>query len=72
MSLKLRKKNHFNLGLNQDVGRIYLRRTFTNILLTLTDLDNKVIVCKTSGNLVLRVLNDVKRCHKLWRLLLNL
>ena len=52
MSLKLRKKNHFNLGLNQDTGRIYLRRTFTNTILTLTDLDNNVIVCKTSGNLV--------------------
>ena len=52
MSLKLRKKNHFNLGLSQDTGRIYLRRTFTNTILTLTDLDNNVIVCKTSGNLV--------------------
>lgn len=32
------------------MGRLYLRRSFSNIFLTFTDLDGKVIVCKTSGN----------------------
>lgn len=64
MSLKLRKKNHFNLGINNDIGRIYLRRRFTNIFVTLTDLDDKVIICKTSGNLALKVQNAVKKFLK--------
>lgn len=31
-------------------AKLYLRRTFSNIFLTLTDLKNKVIICKTSGS----------------------
>ncbi len=45
--MRLVKKTHFLLTNN--TAKIYLRRTYTNIFITLTDLDNKVIVCKTSG-----------------------
>lgn len=31
-------------------ANIYIRRTYTNIFITLTDLNNKVICCKTSGS----------------------
>ena len=65
MGVKLRRRNHFNLGDKQKVGRIYLRRSYTNIFLTLTDLDNKVIICKTSGNLEYMVLSGVKKFLKL-------
>jgi ribosomal protein S11 len=29
---------------------LFLKRTFSNIFLTLTDINKRVIVCKTSGN----------------------
>lgn len=30
-------------------ARIFLRPTFSNIIMTLTDLNNKIVICKTSG-----------------------
>jgi len=48
--MKIKKKNHFNLGETESSARLYLRKTYTNIFITLTDLDNKVMICKTSGN----------------------
>lgn len=47
---KLIREPHFLLGKNKDTARIYLRRTFSNIFITLTDLKHRTIVCKTSGN----------------------
>jgi ribosomal protein S11 len=45
------RKNHFFFGcLNKKVAKLYIRRTYTNIFITLCDLNNKVIVCKTSGS----------------------
>jgi len=45
------KKNHFFFGnLKEKIANIYIRRTFTNVFITLCDLNNKVIVCKTSGS----------------------
>jgi ribosomal protein S11 len=45
-----KKKNHFNLGkLNNRICYIYIRRTFSNIFITLCDLNKKVIICQTSG-----------------------
>lgn len=65
--MKLKRKNHFFFGFRRDckVARIYLKRTYTNIFITLTDLHSKVIVCKTSGNLVLKVLSVVKKRRRL-------
>jgi ribosomal protein S11 len=42
----------FNLGkkIKNKIAKIYIKRTYTNIFITLTDLDNKVIICKTSGS----------------------
>jgi ribosomal protein S11 len=46
-----KKKTHFFFGnYVKKVGKLYIRRTFTNVFITLTDLNNKVIVCQTSGS----------------------
>lgn len=54
---KIKKiKNKFYFGLKSlKKGRLYLRKSFSNIFLTFTDLKNKVVVCKTSGIQVLLV-----------------
>lgn len=45
------EKLHFNFGDKDNrTAKIYLRKSWSNIYLTLTDLSNKVIICKTSGN----------------------
>lgn len=45
------KKTHFFFGeLKNKIGNIYIRRTYTNVFITLCDLNNKVITCKTSGS----------------------
>jgi ribosomal protein S11 len=45
------KKNHFFFGnLKNKIANIYIKRSFTNIFITLCDLNNKVIICKTSGS----------------------
>ena len=61
--MKLKSKNHFFFGFKKEfnVARVFLRRTYTNIFITLTDLHDKVIVCKTSGNRALRGLSVVKK-----------
>lgn len=46
--IKLKKKNNFVLP--NYTGRIFLRATYSNVILTLTDLENKVIICRTSGS----------------------
>jgi ribosomal protein S11 len=50
MLKKYKRKQHFNFSIEGDKARLYLRKTFTNIFVTFTDMDNKVIICKTSGN----------------------
>lgn len=35
--------------LSDNAAKIYLRRSYTNVFVTLTDLADKVIACKTSG-----------------------
>jgi ribosomal protein S11 len=51
---KVNKKNYkknFFFGTRLDIimAKMYLRRSYTNIFLTLTDLNDKVITCITSG-----------------------
>jgi len=46
----LTKQTHFYLGKKQDTARLYLRKTFSNIFCTLTDIRHRPIICKTSGN----------------------
>lgn len=50
--MKLKQKKHFFFGINKtyNVARIFLKRSYTNIFVTLADLNNKVIICKTSGS----------------------
>ena len=44
-------KIHFNLGKKKlKIAKLCIRRTYTNIFITLCDLNNKVIICKTSGS----------------------
>lgn len=33
-----------------NTGKIYFRKSFSNLFMTLTDLNDKVISCKTSGS----------------------
>jgi ribosomal protein S11 len=47
--MKLSKKNHFFFGLKTKVGLLYSKKSNSNIFLTLTDLNHRVVVCKTSG-----------------------
>lgn len=47
------RKSHFSLGDSRErEGKLYLRRTFSNIFLTFCDLENQVIKCVTSGMVV--------------------
>lgn len=47
---RLRKrKSSFNFG-SQRCAYLYLRKTFSNVFVTLTDFNNKVILCCTSGS----------------------
>ena len=72
MILKRRKKKayvykweklHFRFGDKDNrTAKIYLKKTWSNIYLTLTDLKNKVIICKTSGN---SKISDSKRRKKI-------
>lgn len=57
------EKLHFNFGDKENkTAKIYLRKTWSNIFLTLTDLKNKVVICKTSGNCKI---SDSKRRKKI-------
>lgn len=47
---RIKKDKIFNLGLINKTANIHIKRTYTNIFITLTDLDNKVIICVTSGS----------------------
>lgn len=49
---KIIKKKHFffKKGNLENTAKIYLNKSYTNIYVTLTDLHNKVIICKSSGN----------------------
>jgi ribosomal protein S11 len=47
--VKNKKTPYFNLGAEQNKAKIYFRKTFSNIFITLTDLCSQVITCKTSG-----------------------
>ena len=45
------KKNHFFFGnLKLKIAKLYIRRSYTNVFITLCDLNNKVIICKSSGS----------------------
>lgn len=48
--MKIKRKRHFYFGKEKDTGYLYLKRSASNIFLTLTDLKHKVIICKTSGS----------------------
>ena len=47
-------KNKFNFGddLLNNKGCIYFKRSRSNFFITLTDLNHKVIICKTSGSVL--------------------
>lgn len=52
--MELKLQNHFifsNPGLDlKNTAFIHIRRTYSNIFVTLTDLNANVIVCKSSGS----------------------
>lgn len=45
-----KKEKNFFFGLTKNTAKIYIKRTYSNVFVTLTDLQNKVVVCKTSGS----------------------
>jgi ribosomal protein S11 len=48
-----KKKSNFRFFLGEGVNRtahLYMRKTFSNVFLTLTDLNDKVIICRSSGS----------------------
>jgi ribosomal protein S11 len=47
---KIKKNKNFFFGLENNIAKIYIKKTYSNIFVTLTDLNNKVIICKTSGS----------------------
>lgn len=47
---KIKKDKNFILGTTNITANIHIKRTYTNIFITLTDLNNNVIVCVTSGS----------------------
>lgn len=62
---KLRSRSHFYLGRFHDTSRIYLRKTFSNIFVTLTDLFNRTSFVGHQVILVLRALNEENVFHML-------
>lgn len=49
---KVRKYKKFFFGMDQKnkMANIYIRRTYTNVFVTLTDMKNNVVICITSGS----------------------
>lgn len=43
-------QSKFNLGSSNVLACVHLRKVHSNIFITVTDLDYKVIICKTSGS----------------------
>ena len=46
----IKKDKSFYLGITNNIANIFIKRTYTNIFITLTDINNRVIVCITSGS----------------------
>lgn len=62
-------KSHADFNfLKSNYYKLFLKKTFTNIIITLTDNDNKVIACHSSGSLVLLKLVEEKKLHMLLQL----
>ena len=47
--MKIKKKFLFNFGFSS-VCKIYLKCTFSNVFITITDMDDKVVMCKSCGS----------------------
>jgi ribosomal protein S11 len=77
------EKNHFFFGnLKSKIAKIFIRRSYTNVFITLSDLNNKVIICKTSGSsdsytnkrrkrisqAVEKIMNGIKKVIKLYNI----
>jgi len=63
--------NKFYFSKRGNLAKVYLKFTYSNIIISLTDYKDKLIACHTSGSLVLLALEDVKLLHKLLKLLLK-
>jgi ribosomal protein S11 len=50
MKIKLAKKKTFFLGDLEKSAKIHIKKSFSNIFITLTDLHDKVIICYSSGS----------------------
>jgi ribosomal protein S11 len=43
-------KNKFTVSNDLNIAKIYIKSTYSNIFITLTDISDKVIICCTSGS----------------------
>lgn len=50
--MKIKKKSHFTIGKHINC-KLFFRVGFSNVFVTLTDIEGKVIVCKTAGSSIL-------------------
>jgi ribosomal protein S11 len=48
--MKLERKELFFLGNAEKSAKIHIKKSFSNIFITLTDLHDKVIICYSSGS----------------------
>lgn len=64
-------KKHFNFGpyKTRRIGRIFFKKSSTNLFITLTDFDNKVIICRSSGCVIASKIREGKYLHKLLKIL---
>jgi ribosomal protein S11 len=59
---EIRQNKTFIFGdLKHKKANIYIRRTYTNVFVTLTDLNNNVVICITSGSADKAVTNRRKK-----------
>ena len=64
-------KKHFNFGpyRTRRIGRIFFKKSSTNLFITLTDFDNKVIICRSSGCAIASKIRGGKYPPKLLKIL---
>ena len=70
-NIELEKKDHFNLGEENNSCKIVISRRYTNIFITLIDLDNRTIICKTSGSSGVKGNKRRKRSPQSIKLIMN-
>lgn len=48
----VKTKKNFNAGSISNAARVYIKSSYSNIFISLTDMSNQVIICCSSGSRV--------------------